>query len=68
VHPLPAGGAVERLRAVKKLPKPLALAILCILLEDDDAHIAAGTVAAPWRDEFLTGALLDKKVLICKPR
>ena len=32
VHLLPAGGAVERLRAVKKLPKPLALAILCILL------------------------------------
>jgi hypothetical protein len=28
---------------------------------------AAGTVAAPWRDEFLIGALLDKKVLICKP-
>ena len=59
---------MERLRAVKKLPRPLALAILCILLEDDDAQISAGTVAASWRDEFLIGALLDKKVLICKPR
>lgn len=34
---------------------------------DDGARISAGTVAAPWRDEFLVGALLDKKVLICKP-
>lgn len=34
---------------------------------DDGARISAGTVAAHWRDEFLIGALLDKKVLICKP-
>lgn len=34
---------------------------------DDGARIAAGTVAAHWRDQFLIGALLDKKVLICKP-
>jgi arylesterase/paraoxonase len=34
---------------------------------DDGAQISAGTVAARWRDEFLIGALLDKKVLICKP-
>jgi arylesterase/paraoxonase len=31
-------------------------------------EISAGTVAARWRDEFLIGALLDKKVLICKPK
>jgi arylesterase/paraoxonase len=29
-------------------------------------EISAGTVAARWHDEFLIGALLDKKVLICK--
>lgn len=34
---------------------------------DDGATLSAGTVAAHWRDEFLVGALLDKKVLICKP-
>jgi arylesterase/paraoxonase len=34
---------------------------------DDGTQISAGTVAARWRDEFLIGALLDKKVLICKP-
>jgi hypothetical protein len=28
---------------------------------------AMGTVTAAWHDEFPTGALLDKKVLICKP-
>ena len=26
-----------------------------------------GSVAAHWRNEFLVGALLDHKVLICKP-
>lgn len=30
-------------------------------------EISAGTVAARWHDEFLIGALFDKKVLICKP-
>jgi arylesterase/paraoxonase len=34
---------------------------------DDGTQISAGTVAARWRDDFLIGALLDKKVLICKP-
>ena len=34
---------------------------------DDGARISAGTVAAHWRDEFLIGAQLDKKVLVCKP-
>jgi len=34
---------------------------------DDGTQLSAGTVAARWRDEFLVGALLDKKVLICKP-
>jgi arylesterase/paraoxonase len=34
---------------------------------DDGMQLSAGTVAAPWRDQFLVGALLDKKVLICKP-
>jgi hypothetical protein len=29
--------------------------------------LSAGTVAAHWHDEFLVGALLDSKVLICKP-
>ncbi|HEU4779494.1 MAG TPA: SMP-30/gluconolactonase/LRE family protein [Steroidobacteraceae bacterium] len=37
-----------------------------VYLNDGD-EISAGTVAARWRDEFLIGALLDKKVLICKP-
>jgi arylesterase/paraoxonase len=35
---------------------------------DSGDEISAGTVAARWRDEFLIGALLDKKVLICKPK
>jgi len=35
---------------------------------DDGAAISAGSSAAPWRDEFLIGAPLDKKVLLCKPR
>lgn len=34
---------------------------------DDGSRISAGTVAARWRDEFLIGALFDKKVLVCKP-
>ncbi len=34
---------------------------------DDGQQISAGTVAANWRGQFLIGALLDKKVLICKP-
>ncbi len=34
---------------------------------DDGVAISAGSVAAPWRDEFLIGAMLDKKVLVCKP-
>jgi arylesterase/paraoxonase len=29
-------------------------------------EISGGAVAARWRDEFLIGALFDKKVLICK--
>jgi arylesterase/paraoxonase len=33
---------------------------------DDGSRISAGTVAAPWRDQFLIGALFDKKVLVCK--
>jgi arylesterase/paraoxonase len=35
---------------------------------NDGAQISAGTVAAHWHDEFLIGALLDHKVMICKPR
>jgi arylesterase/paraoxonase len=34
---------------------------------NDGSQLSAGTVAAPWRDQFLIGALQDKKVLICKP-
>ena len=34
---------------------------------DDGVAISAGSVAARWRDEFLIGAILDPKVLICKP-
>jgi hypothetical protein len=45
---------------------PHAGATLQVYL-DDGAQISAGTVAARWRGEFLIGALLDKKVLICKP-
>jgi len=33
---------------------------------DSGAAISAGSVAASWRDEFLIGALFDKKVLLCK--
>jgi len=33
---------------------------------DDGTAISAGSSAAPWRDEFLIGALLDRKVLLCK--
>ena len=36
-----------------------------VYLNDGD-EISGGTVAARWRDEFLIGALFDKKVLICK--
>jgi arylesterase/paraoxonase len=34
---------------------------------NDGAQISAGSVAAHWHDEFLIGALLDHKVMICKP-
>jgi arylesterase / paraoxonase len=34
---------------------------------DDGSLLSAGTVAAHWRDEFLVGALMEHKVLICKP-
>jgi arylesterase/paraoxonase len=34
---------------------------------DDGAAISAGSAAAPWNGEFLVGAMLDKKVLLCKP-
>jgi arylesterase/paraoxonase len=34
---------------------------------NDGAQLSAGTVAAHWRDEFLVGALMEPKVLICKP-
>lgn len=34
---------------------------------DDGARISAASVAAHWRDQILIGALLDKKVLVCKP-
>ena len=36
------------------------------IYSDDGAAISAGSSAAPWRDEFLIGAMLDKKVLLCK--
>jgi hypothetical protein len=32
----------------------------------DGAKISGGTVAAAWRDEFLIGAVLDRKVLVCR--
>ena len=35
---------------------------------DDGAAISAGSSAAPWQHEFLIGAMLDRKVLLCKPR
>ena len=34
---------------------------------DDGAQLSAGTAAAHWHNEFLVGALLDPKVLICSP-
>ncbi len=34
---------------------------------NDGTQISAASVAARWRDEFLLGAPLDNKVLICKP-
>ncbi len=34
---------------------------------DDGAQLSAGTTAAHWHNEFLVGALLDPKVLICSP-
>lgn len=37
------------------------------IFADDGSRISGGTVAAHWRDLFLIGALLDKKVLVCKP-
>ncbi len=33
---------------------------------DDGERISAGSVATSWRDEFLIGAMHDKKVLLCK--
>jgi arylesterase/paraoxonase len=32
----------------------------------EGSPLSAGSVAARWRDEFLVGAVLDPKVLICK--
>jgi arylesterase/paraoxonase len=34
---------------------------------DEGSGLSAGTVAARWRDVFLVGAWLEKKVLVCKP-
>jgi arylesterase/paraoxonase len=34
---------------------------------DRGTMISAGSVAASWRGQFLVGATLDRKVLICKP-
>jgi len=34
---------------------------------NDGSQLSAGTVAARWHNEFLLGALLDSKVLICSP-
>ena len=34
---------------------------------DEGAQLSAGTAAAHWHNEFLVGALLDPKVLICSP-
>jgi arylesterase/paraoxonase len=33
---------------------------------DEGSQITAGSVAAHWRDEFLVGAVLEPKVLVCK--
>src|SRR5204863_66783 len=52
-------------------PKPAAGAIdsrLTQVYGNDGGEISAGSVAARWRDEFLIGAMLDPKVLICKTR
>jgi hypothetical protein len=38
-----------------------------LVYADGGTQLAAGSAAARWRDELLIGALLDKKVLICKP-
>ncbi len=35
--------------------------------ENPGAEISAGSVAAHWRGELLIGAVLDPKVLVCKP-
>jgi arylesterase / paraoxonase len=54
-----------------RLPKPAAgvsdTRVSQIYLNAGD-EISAGTVAARWHDEFLIGALLQPKVLICKPQ
>lgn len=39
---------------------------LTVIYTDNGAAISAGSAAAPWRDEFLIGAMLDDKVLLCK--
>jgi hypothetical protein len=36
------------------------------IYSDDGVSISAGSAAAPWHDEFLIGAMLDDKVLLCK--
>jgi arylesterase/paraoxonase len=36
--------------------------------ESEGSPLSAGSVAAPWRDEFVVGAVLDHQVLICKTR
>jgi len=45
----------------------LASKQLTPIYADTGTAISAGSTAATWHDEFLIGALLDRKVLLCKP-
>jgi arylesterase/paraoxonase len=39
---------------------------VALVYSNDGETLSAGAVAARWRDKLIIGALLDKKVLICK--
>ncbi len=48
-------------------PRSAGDARLAQVYANDGTQLSAGSVAAHWRDQFLVGAFLEHKVVICKP-
>lgn len=57
-----AATPTQIIRFDPRLPDARAMQVFA----DDGTMLSAGSAVAPWRDEFLIGGPLEKKVLICK--